>query len=264
MIREMMDLVMPRECLVCGRQLGVQEEHLCIWCAADLPCTWYWERPHNPMADRFNALLERFRADGESLDYAYAAALLFYHHENPYKRIPQALKYGFNLSAGRFFAARLGAFLASAHHFSDVDTVVPVPLHRWRKWRRGFNQAELIAAELAGALHARLRADALVRVRRTRSQTHLDAEARLKNTTGVFRFRSAAFPSGPAFPGDIGQSPPPGLAQAQTFGSLPRHILLVDDTFTTGATLCACYHALRQALGPSVRISVATLAVVEA
>lgn len=239
-----MDLVMPRECLVCGRQLGVQEEHLCIWCAADLPCTWYWERPHNPMADRFNALLERFRADGESQQYAYAAALLFYHHHNPYKRIPQALKYGFNLSAGRFFAARLGAFLASAHHFADVDTVVSVPLHRWRKWRRGYNQAEIIGAELARALHAGFKADALVRVRRTRSQTRLDAEARLRNTEGVFRLRKTA---------------------ALSFrASAPRHILLVDDTFTTGATLCACYHALRQALGPAVRISVATLAVVEA
>lgn len=237
MIREMMDLMMPRECLVCGRRLAAQEEHLCIWCAADLPCTFYWERKHNPMADQFNALLERFRADGELLPYAYAAAFLFYHHENPYKRIPQALKYGFNLSAGRYFAGKLGALLSSAGHFADVDTVIPVPLHWWRKWRRGYNQAEVIAAALAKALHARLRADALVRVRRTRSQTCLRAEARLKNTEGVFRLRQG-FPA--------------------------RHVLLVDDTFTTGATLLACYNAVRKALGPSVRISVATLAVVQA
>ena len=237
MIRELVDLLMPRECLVCGRQLGAQEEHLCIWCAADLPCTWYWERKHNPMADRFNALLERFRADGESLDYAYAAALLFYHHENPYKRIPQALKYGFNVSAGRYFARKLGAFLSSAGHFADVDTVIPVPLHWWRKWRRGYNQAEVIAAELASALHARLRAHTLVRLHRTRSQTRLGAEDRLKNTEGVFRLPHS-FPA--------------------------RHVLLVDDTFTTGATLLACYNAVRKALGPSVRISIATLAVVEA
>jgi ComF family protein len=237
MIRELVDLMMPRECLVCGRRLGAQEKHLCIWCAADLPCTWYWERKHNPMADRFNALLERTRADGASLDYAYAAALLFYHHENPYKRIPQALKYGHNLSAGRYFAARLGIVMGQADHFADVDTVIPVPLHWWRKWRRGYNQAEVIAAALARALHARLRAHALVRVRRTRSQTRLRAEARLKNTEGVFRLRHP-FPA--------------------------RHVLIVDDTFTTGATLYACYNAVRKALGPSVRISVATLAVVEA
>ena len=237
MIREMMDLMMPRECLVCGRRLGLQEEHLCIWCVSDLPCTWYWERKHNPMADQFNALLERFRAEGAPQEYAYATALLFYHHENPYKRIPQALKYGFNLSAGKYFAGKLGAFMAREAHFSDVDAVVPVPLHRWRKWQRGYNQAEVIAARLAKSLQADLRADALIRVRRTRSQTRLGAEARLKNTEGVFRLRHP-FPA--------------------------RHVLLVDDTFTTGATLLACYNAVRKALGPSVRISIATLAVVDA
>ena len=237
MIREMLDLAMPRECLVCGRRLGTQERHLCIWCASDLPYTAYWERAHNAMADQFNALLEQLRPEGEPMTYAYATALLFYHHENPYKRIPQALKYGSNLQAGRFFSARLGAFMARMPQWADVDTVIPVPLHAWRKWQRGYNQAEVIAAELARALHATLRADALQRTRRTRSQTRLDAQARLRNVSGVFRLRRR-FPA--------------------------RHVLLVDDTFTTGATLSACYYAVRKALGPSVRISIATLAVVEA
>ena len=236
MIREVMDLMMPRECLVCGRQLGAQERYLCIWCAADLPYTWNWERSHNPMADQFNALLERSREEGSPMQYAYAVSLLFYHHENPYKRIPQALKYGFNLGAGIFFSAKLGTFMAGTPHFSDVDTVIPIPLHWWRKWRRGYNQAQVIAAELACALKANLRTDVLVRSRRTRSQTRLDAEARIKNVEGVFQARHA-FPA--------------------------RHVLLVDDTFTTGATLAACYKAVRKALGPSVRISIATLAVVE-
>ena len=237
MLREALDLLMPRECLVCGRKLGAQEQHLCVWCAADLPLTLHWERVHNPMADAFNALLERQRPDGEAMDYAYAAALLFYHRENPYKRIPQALKYGRNLPAGRFFARKLGAFLSAAPHFADVDCVVPVPLHGWRRWRRGYNQAEVIAAELARALGARLEPRALQRIRRTRSQTRFDAQARLRNVQGVFRLRQPL--------------------QA-------RHILLVDDTFTTGATLSACWWVLRRALGPSVRISVATLSVVEA
>lgn len=237
MIREMTDLLMPRACLVCGRQLGAQEEHLCIWCAADLPLTYYWEQAHNPMADEFNAVLERHRAEGERMPYAYAAALLFYHHENPYKFIPRALKYGGNLQAGRFFAAQLGRFLSRAPHLADVDTVIPVPLHWARKWRRGYNQAEVIAAELASALRADLRADVLRRVRRTRTQTHLDAESRLKNVANVFQVRH--LPCG------------------------ARHILLVDDTFTTGATLSTCYQALRTALGPEPCISVATLSVVQ-
>lgn len=240
MMKEMLDLLMPRTCLVCGRPLGAHEEHLCIWCAEDLPLTGYWMRTHNPMADELNAVLERHRAPGESMDYVWAAALLFYHHENPYKLIPRALKYGHNLSAGRFFAARLGAFMARSAHFADVDMVVPVPLHWYRRWQRGYNQARVIAAELALSLGASLRTDLLYRARRTRTQTRLDAEARLQNVSGVFRVRKKA-----------GEKP-------------PRHVLLVDDTFTTGATLCACYQVLREALGPDPRISVATLAVVQA
>ena len=237
MIREMLDLMMPRECLVCGRRLGAREAHLCLYCAADLPLTGYWELKHNPMADQFNALLERRRPDGVPMDYAFAAALLFYHHENPYKRIPRALKYEGNVEAGRYFAQLLGRCMAGAEWFRDVDRVIPVPLHPIRKWRRGYNQAQVIAARLARALGATLLPRALYRVRSTRSQTRLNARERLRNVEGVFRMRK------------------PFCA---------RHVLLVDDTFTTGATLAACYQAVRAALGPSVRISIATLSVVEA
>lgn len=237
MIQALTDLLIPRTCLVCGRILGTREKHLCIWCEEDLPLTYYWEQAHNPMADEFNALLERYRPMGESLSYAFAAALLFYHHENPYKQIPQALKYGGNLSAGRYFAAQMGRFLASATQFKDVDLVIPVPLHWYRKWRRGYNQAEVIAKELAVALGANLGKGILFRARRTRTQTRLDAETRLKNVANVFRIRHLP--------------------------SATRHILIVDDTFTTGATLSACYSVLRSALGPDVRISIATLSVVQ-
>ena len=231
------DLLMPRECLVCGRPLAVQEQHLCIWCAADLPLTYNWEQEHNPMADQFNAVLERHRAEGEVLPYARAAALLLYHHDNPYKRMPRALKYGYNLPAGRYFAARLGRELASVEAWRDVDTVIPVPLHWRRRWQRGYNQAEVIARELAAALDARLCPHALARVRSTRSQTSLSADGRLQNVQGVFRVRKAPLDA--------------------------QHILLVDDTFTTGATLATCHQALRHALSPSVRISIATLSVVQ-
>ena len=113
----------------------------------------------------------------------------------------------------------------------------PVPLHWRRKFSRGYNQAEVIAAELAKALGANLRTDVLKRGRSTHTQTTLDADQRLKNISGAFLVRHR-IPAG--------------------------HILVVDDTFTTGATLSECWITLRRALGPSVRISVATLAMVEA
>ena len=189
------------------------------------------------MADELNALLERQRADATPMPYVYAASLLFYHHENPYKQIPKALKYGGNLAAGRFFATQLGRYLAASGHFADVDLVVPVPLHWSRKWHRVYNQAQVIARELARELGAACAPRLLSRSRRTHTQTQLDASARMKNVAGVFRVRRV-----------------PREA---------RHILLVDDTFTTGATLAACYNALREVLDPAQRISVATLAVVQ-
>ena len=231
------DVAMPRICLVCGTPLSTEERHLCVWCAADIPLTYTWEQSHNPMADEFNAILERHRAAGESEVYAYAASLLFYHHDNPYKAIPRELKYHRNIPAGRFFAARLGRFMAGVSHWADVDVVIPVPLHWLRKWRRGYNQAEVIASELARALGASLRTDVLKRIRRTRSQTSLSAEERQRNVASVF---------------------------AVSKPLEARHVLVVDDTFTTGATLAACHRVLRTALGPSVRISVATLSMVQA
>lgn len=234
---ELTDLLMPRQCLVCGRTLGAAERHLCIWCAADLPLTYNWERTHHPMADAFNATLERLRPDGENLPYAYACSLLLYHRENPYKQIPQAVKYRYNLPAGRFFGDFLGSLMASQAHFADIDTVIPVPLHWLRRYQRGYNQAEVIAGALAGALGASLRTDILIRKRSTRTQTKLDADARLNNVQGVFRVRKA-------------------LPEA-------HHIVLVDDTFTTGATLAACLMALRTVTGLGTRISAAALAMVE-
>ena len=234
--RALVDLAIPRTCLVCGNPLGAEEKHLCIWCEAEVPLTYTWEQKHNPMADEFNAVLEQLRGESESLEYAYAASLLYYHHENPYKVIPQELKYHRNLPAGRFFSAWLGRLMATQAHWADVDVVIPVPLHWLRRWRRGYNQAAVIARELARELGAAVRTDVLKRVRRTRSQTSLSAEERLHNVSSVFQVRRPIE---------------------------AKHILLVDDTFTTGATLAACLKAVRSVLGPSVRISIATLARVD-
>ena len=239
MIKELTDLLMPRHCLVCGAQLGRWERHICLPCAASLPLTYYWEQVHNPMADQINALLERTRPEGFRMAYVQAAALLFYHHENPYKLIPQAIKYKGDTRAGEWFGALLGEKLRAQPHFADVDLVAPVPLHWLRQWERGYNQAAVLSAAIARSLGAAHAPQLLARRRRTRSQTRLSASEREKNVATVFRIKKAP-------------------------RELPRHILLVDDTFTTGATLAACYRVVREVLGPGVRISVATLAAVHA
>lgn len=229
----LLDLVLPRVCVVCGSPLMPREHHICLECLGDLPETRYAILGHNPMADRFNA---RIQVD-EYEPYAYAAALYHYRADAGYKRISQALKYHQDIGTGRWAARLLGERLADSPLYADVDLVVPVPLHWTRLWQRGYNQAAVIARELGRLLEAPCAERLLRRTRRTRTQTRLSGEAKARNVSGAFALRSARRP-------------------------VARHILLVDDVFTTGATLAACHAALRRAYGPQVRISVATLGVV--
>ena len=197
--------------------------------------------------------------------FSYAAALFFYRGDSPYSLIPQALKYDRNFGAGRYFARMLGRELAASSLFADVDAILPVPLHWVRRWRRGYNQAEVIAkgiaeelkggAEASGSPAPPVLTRVLKRVRRTRTQTRLDAGGRYANVHSAFVADGKALAS-------------TGISADQA--GRPLHLLLVDDVFTTGATLLACERALRRALSETlcpeaasrVRISVATLAYV--
>ena len=366
----LLDLAMPRHCIVCQRPLTLRERFLCLPCMADFPFTHYWELSRNPMADKFNALIQedldsssgsgtdspvlcsdRSSPSRSSTDppflcsdcslrghlstdssvlcsfgplptdsgtktpvlcsdcslrghlstnssvlcsagplpadsgtktpvlclngqpeadpagepprrhepYAFAAALFFYNSASEYRRIPWHLKYEGGLAAGRHFARMLGERLAASPQFTDVDVVIPVPLHWTRQWRRGYNQAEVIAHELAAALGAELRTDILRRSRRTRSQVRLPMAAKAVNVRGAFSFRR--LPARYARNRHNVRDIPAGCAQKYTDVRV-QHVLLVDDTFTTGSTLNACRAVLRQAFPLPTRISVATLAYV--
>ena len=230
LLKAIADLAMPRPCVICGTELLHSEDNICTECLADLPETRFWTQSRNPMADRFNALID-------APSYCYAAALIFYGAESPYRMVTQSLKYSRNLRSGRYFAAMLAERLSESEQFRDVDAVVPVPLHWTRRWKRGYNQAEIIAQVLAEKLDAECVADALKRCRRTKSQTTLSIAEKEKNVRGAFV---------------AGEKAPVSA----------KHILLVDDVFTTGSTLAACYRALRQVVGSEARISIATLAFV--
>lgn len=242
-LKSLADLLLPRVCIVCGRKLNFAEENICLFCLAELPLTYFWERRHNKMADQFNALIERgldgCLTGGRLERYAYAVALFFYDGKGDYRRITQQLKYHANLSIGREFGRRLGMRMGESRHFEDVDVIIPVPLHWTRRWKRGYNQAEVIAGAMAEHLGVDLRTDLLRRSRRTRTQTKVDPSKKSENVRGAFSVNETRW-------------------QEENY----RHIVLVDDVFTSGSTLHNCFLALRSVLPVSVRISVATLAYV--
>ena len=235
-LRAACDIMLPRLCIVCGQKLLLDEKHICLECLADLPQTFFWTMGHNLMADKFNENIEAYLGLNDHERYAYAVSLFFYHSEANYRLIPQQIKYHGNLAAGRYFGKMLGQRLTSSEQFDDVDLIVPVPLHWTRKWKRGYNQAEIIASGVASQMGVPVRTDILVRQHRTKTQTKVGVKEKAKNVSGAFAVC------------------PEKIGRVQY-----RHVLLIDDIFTTGATSVECFLALRQIFPPDVRISVATL-----
>lgn len=232
------DIAAPGICICCG---AGSEEPVCGKCLSDLPYTRYWLYEANPMADAYNIKLNSWLSSYEP--YAQACALFSYEPlsaggelNRGYAAISRELKYYRVFSLGRQFGSMLGRKLLESDRFRDVDTVVPVPLHWTRRFSRGYNQAQIIAGAVADELGARLRTDLLVRERRTGSQTSRSSEQKAANVKGAFRARA---------------------------GASPKHILLVDDVFTSGSTLSECHRALREEYPWPVKISAATLASVK-
>lgn len=242
------DFLMPRECIVCGGQLLVHERHLCLECLGNMPLTYFWSNAENAMAHRYNeALARRYSESVGRMEYSYAAALYYYNAVSGYGRLSQALKYHHDIPAGRFLAVMLGNRLKGGSLFTDVSAVLPVPLHWTRRLSRGYNQAEIIAEEVAGILGVPLLSGILRRHRLTRTQTKLSGQDKEKNVRGAFSVDRKAL----------------GRLLDGTDGRV--HILIVDDVFTTGSTLASCHEALLLALAETsltsdrLRVSVATL-----
>ena len=240
-LKAVADLLLPRTCIACERALLLEEEHLCSDCLADLPLTRFHLLRHNPMADRFNAIIQEYlepiwtAGNAAHERYAYATALFFYDAESSYSHITHRLKYDGQPSVGRYFGRMLGEEIKRTPWLQDVDAIIPIPLHWRRRWKRGYNQAEIIAEAISSVTGVALYRNILKRQKYTKTQTLLDVRSKADNVRGAFA----------AHPAD-------GSCQF-------RHILLIDDVFTTGATAGECFRALRAVFPPDVRISVATL-----
>jgi len=133
------DLFFVRSCVVCGKPLAEGEKHLCRDCIDDIPLTYFWNYSENAAMDRLAGLCHVYNA----------ASLFFYRHDSAYCDIVRRCKYGGDIALGRWAGEMLGRSLASGGLYSGIQAIVPVPLHPLKRWRRGFNQAEVIARGIA-------------------------------------------------------------------------------------------------------------------
>lgn len=232
--RAAIDLLYPPACLACAA--STSDPHaLCAACWRAMPfiARPYCERLGTPFAvDTGNgAISPAAMADPPVFSRARAVA----RYDGPARDLVHRLKYGDRLD----LAPAMGAWMAAAgHELLDADAVlVPVPLHRWRLWRRRHNQAAVLAASVARAAGRPVSHDLLLRVRATRPQVGLSRNERANNLSGAFR-------ASPVAPGLIGG----------------RRVVLVDDVMTTGATAAAAARVLLRA--GAAQVDVLTFAVV--
>jgi len=241
--RELADMIWPRKCVVCGELLEVHERHVCSSCMTDMPMTYFWSWRNNPAEQ---ILWGRTFLEG-------VVSLFYYSRDNDYRRLLYALKYKGDMALGRWLGRLLGGKMREAA-YPLPDVIIPVPLHWKRKWKRGYNQAEVIAHGVSEGLsgHPSCRTsraaagsripvstDILGRVRYSASQTGMSVGSKWENVSGAFALK------------DIKTAA--GILSG-------RHVLLVDDVLTTGATVEACWDALR--VIPGIRVSYASIAFV--
>lgn len=218
----LLDFISPRLCTVCGERLSPTERSLCSSCLLHLPRTAYQFTPDdNPMAHLFWHLTPVRRA----------AALVFYEPHSEAAQIVYQLKYNQRPDVGEDIGRLMAIEMQYAHYFNGIDALLPVPLARKRLRQRGYNQSERLASGISEVTGLPVITKALCRKHFVQSQTQLNRQERQENVSDIFQLKDPTLLKG-------------------------KHVLLIDDICTTGATLTACAEAIKHIEG--IRISVLT------
>jgi ComF family protein len=216
------DLIYPRLCAACSRVLLFNENAICLYCLADLPRTGFHRFEDNEVERLFWGRVNVQRA----------TSFILFQKGSRYRKILHALKYQNQKQVGYEMGYLFGLELRGSS-FQRADVIIPMPLHPSRLHKRGYNQSELIAKGMSGALHIPVETDIILRDTKTRSQTGMSRFERWENIRNSFILKKSD-------------------------SIINKHILLVDDVITTGATIEACVEKLLTIQGTIV--SVASLA----
>jgi len=224
MLKSLVNLVFPDVCLTCQLQLTDNEKQLCTSCRHKLPLTNY-----HLNQDNFISRLFYGRAKIET-----GTALLHFEKKGITQQLIHQLKYKEQQQVGTLLGTWLGTELSNCKDYSNIDLVIPVPLHIKKLRSRGYNQVSKFGQEIATALQVDYTEDVLLKISNTTSQVTKNRFSRWTGKNDTF-------------------------ALSNTHKITGKHILLVDDIITTGATLEACIIELNKA--KNIKISIATMSI---
>ncbi len=217
-------LFYPNLCLACEEQAPNRGEIICLKCQYNLPKTDFHKEKNNLFTER---LFGR-------IPFQASAALYYFTKGGLAQKLIHNLKYKGKYEVGLRLGKIYGEQLKNSENFKGVELIVPVPLHPRKEKQRGYNQSDAFAVGLSETLNIPWLKNGLVRKEFTETQTKKNRLERLENVRKAFQIGS----------------------QAELIG---KHILLVDDVLTTGATLEACCEKILQL--PDTKVSLVTIAI---
>ncbi len=218
------EVFLPRHCPVCGQALDRDEEYLCRQCLLHIPRTHFEGIPFNAMEQHFAGKIPIERA----------AAYFFYERRDPYASILHDIKYHNMPQMGRWISRLAARQMAPSGLWQGVDYLIPVPLHATKQAKRGYNQSDYLAQGVSDYTGIPIY-EAIAARKPHATQTHKSAHERYLNAQGLYA--------------------PIAEARQELQG---KHVMIVDDVATTGATLLTCAESIASI--PGIKISLFTLA----
>ena len=226
MYKAIIDLFFPKVCYACHEVLNDHEQDICTDCRNNLPVTNFHFNQDDNVSKVFYARVK----------VEYGTALFRFEKKGLVQQLIHNLKYKGQESIGVFLGDWLGGELKTVKEYSEIDMVIPVPLHKNKLKKRGYNQVAKFAEHIASALNVTYVDNVLLKVTNTDSQVLKSRFARWTSNEELFTLQNKN-----------------AIAN--------KHILLVDDLITTGATMEACINVLNQA--ENIKISVACMAIAQ-
>lgn len=216
-------LFYPHVCTGCGSDLLTENNLLCLKCIHDLPHTHFANIANNPVEKYFWGRLP--------LTAAYSQ--FYFSKEFLIQHLIHQLKYKGDTEIGFYLGEVMGKSLLQSDRFNSIDALIPLPLYADKEHKRGYNQATVICNGISSVMNIPVLNDAVIRQHATETQTRKHRTERWENVKSSFKVAKENELTG-------------------------KHLLLVDDVVTTGATLEACGNVILET--ENVKLSIATLA----